>query len=102
MGALKPNASMLLAIARICARLCLRGLRGSGFKSGIARKASSARWSGGLPRPRLCFLNLFSDSIWGTLDPSIAASCNAGIHRRIEDMMLGEGFNERNGHESAI
>ena len=30
MGALKPNASMLRAIARICSRECFRGLPGSG------------------------------------------------------------------------
>jgi len=35
-GALKPNASMLLAIAVICAGPCLRGLCGSGIKSPIA------------------------------------------------------------------
>jgi hypothetical protein len=33
---LKPNASMLLAIALICARPCLRGLSGSGMRSPIA------------------------------------------------------------------
>src|ERR1700687_2114550 len=35
-GALKPNASMLLAIALICARPCVRGLSGSGIRSPIA------------------------------------------------------------------
>ena len=30
MGALKPNASMLFAIARICFKECFRGLLGSG------------------------------------------------------------------------
>src|ERR1700687_4087378 len=35
-GALQPNASMLFAIALICARPCLRGLSGSGMRSPIA------------------------------------------------------------------
>src|SRR5258705_9196787 len=42
-GALKPNASMLLAIALICARLCLRGLWGSGMRSPIATNESCRR-----------------------------------------------------------
>jgi hypothetical protein len=35
-GALKPNASTLRAIALICAGPCLRGLWGSGIRSPIA------------------------------------------------------------------
>jgi hypothetical protein len=44
----------------------------------------------------------FSDSISRTSDPSIAASCNVGIHRRIDEVTLPGGFNKRNGHKSAI
>src|ERR1700682_5132243 len=45
-GALKPNASMLRAIALICSRPCLRGLDGSGLSSMIGRRANRPNCDG--------------------------------------------------------
>jgi hypothetical protein len=45
-GALKPKAAMLRAIALICSRRCLRGLDGSGLSSMIGRRANRPHWDG--------------------------------------------------------